>query len=339
MKAAVYYAMDDVRVEERPIPQISDDEILLKMLACGLCGGEAMPWYKKAQPKVLGHEPIGEVVELGSKVTGTKAGERLFVHHHVASMSSHWSRRGNFTCDPHFEATNIVPGGVCEYFKISQEHLEKDCFALPEDMDTAVATTIEPWACVIGGLKQCFVQPGDTVAVVGCGFMGQGFVHLAPLFGAGRVVALDLSDWRLKRALELGASQVINPESDDPVSVLRDCNDGLLADVAVAAAPSKGAWEQARALVGRGGTLHLGAPLEPGTPWTQDGADAYFGEVKITSKFSADHRDTYQCFRLLKAGRISPERAITHRFSIGKAPEAFRMLVDAQESLKIVMQP
>lgn len=339
MKAAVYHAIDDIRVEERPIPKIGPDEVLLKTLACGLCGGEAMPWYKKSEPKVIGHEPIGEVVEVGNNVIRVTPGDRVFVHHHVASMSSHWSRRGAFTRDPHFEKTNITPGGVCEYFKITKEHVEKDCFILPDDMPTEVATTIEPWACVIGGLKQCFIQPGDTVAVVGCGFMGQGFVHMAQLFGAGHVVGLDFSDWRLLKAMEMGATQTINPGTVDPIDALRTDNDGLLADVVIATAPSKSAWKQAAALVEKGGTLHLGAPLAPGTDWVQDGAAAYFNEVKVTSKFSADHRDTYQYYRLLKSGRVSPEKVISHRFSFDQAPEAFRMLVDAQESLKIVMLP
>ncbi len=86
MKAAVYYAHDDIRVEERPIPEIGPDDILLKTLASGLCGGEAMPWYKKAGGKVLGHEPVGEVVAVGRNVSDYKLGERLFINHHVGRV-------------------------------------------------------------------------------------------------------------------------------------------------------------------------------------------------------------------------------------------------------------
>ena len=339
MKAAVYYALDDIRLEERPIPQIGLNEVLLKTLACGLCGGEAMAWYKKSQPKVIGHEPIGEVVEVGRNIKGVSVGERLFIHHHVASVNSHWSLRGHFTRDPYFEKTNIVPGGVCEYYKVSEEHILKDTFAIPDSMSTERATTIEPWACVIGGLKTCRIQPGDTVAVVGAGFMGQGFVHLAPFFGAGKVFALDFSDWRLEKATEMGATHAINPKEVDPVVEIRKNNGGLLADVVVVIAPSQAAWNQALALVEVGGTIHLGAPLAPGTPWTRDGAASYFDEITVTSKFSADHIDTFNYFRLLNSGRIFPEKVITHRFGIEDAPKAFRMLVEAQESLKIIVYP
>lgn len=339
MKAAVYHAIDDIRLETRPIPQIGPDEVLLKTLACGLCGGEAMPWYKKAEPKVIGHEPIGEIVKMGVNIRGRKVGDRLFVHHHVASMNSHWSQRGHYTLDPHFEKTNIIPGGVCEYFKITAEHLDKDCYLLPDWMSVADATTIEPWACVIGGLKTCQIQPGDTVAVVGAGFMGQGFVHLAPSFGAGNVFALDFSDWRLAKAKEMGATHVINPKSEDPVAAIRAANDGLLADIVIVIAPSQSAWAQALALVEKGGTLHLGAPLAPGTDWTRDGAQAYFNEITVTSKFSADHNDTYAYFRLLKSGRVKPSLTITHHFEIEESAKAFEMLVNAQESLKMIVYP
>lgn len=339
MTAAVYYGLHDIRVEERPVPEIGSGEMLLKTLACGLCGGEAMPWYKKSQPKVIGHEPVGEVVAVGEDVKDFRRGERLFVHHHVASMNSHWSLRGHYTKDPYFEKTNIIPGGVCEYYKVTADHLVKDCYRIPDEMTVEAASTIEPWACVIGGLKTCQIQPGDTVAVVGAGFMGQGFVHLAPFFGAGKIFALDFSDWRLQKAVELGATHTINPKTADPVEAIRENNDGLLADIVVVVAPSQQAWQQALALTEKGGTLHLGAPLAPGTEWTRDGADAYFDELTVTSKFSADHIDTYNYFRLLTSGRVSPEKAITHHFDITDAPAAFKMLVEAQDSLKIIMYP
>ena len=339
MKAAIYYAVDDIRVETRPVPEIGPDDVLLKTLACGLCAGEAMPWHKKGPPKVLGHEPVGEVVEVGRNVSEFKVGERLFVNHHVGRARSHWSLRGHFTRDPYYATTRLDPGGVCEYYRVTADHLRMDVHRIPPSISNEAATTIEPWSCVLGGLKTCGVQPGDTVAVVGAGFMGQGFVHMAPLFGAGKVVALDFSDWRLRKALELGATHVVNPKSTDPVEALRALNHGLLADVVVATAPSPQAWDQALALTEVGGTLHLGAPLAPGKTWARDGNRAYFDEIAVTSKYSSDHRDTYSDFRLLDAGRVKVEKAITHFFDIADAPKAFKTLVDAGESLKIVVYP
>lgn len=339
MRAAVYHALDDIRMEERPVPQIGPDDVLLKSLACGLCGGEAMAWYKKSEPKVLGHEPVGEIVEVGKNVTDFKVGERLFVNHHVGRVQSHWSLRGRYTRDPFYTSMKLNPGGVCEYYKVTGQHLRMDVHRIPEHMSNEMATTIEPWSCVIGGLKNCGIQPGDTVAVVGAGFMGQGFVHMAPLFGAGKVVALDFSEWRLNKARELGATHTINPSKTNPVDAMRALNNGLLADTVIVIAPNQKAWEAALELVEVGGTLHLGAPLPPDTPWVRDGNRAYFDEITITSKYSSDHHDTYSYFRFLDAGRINAGAAISHHFDMEDSAEAFKTLVDAGESLKIIVYP
>ena len=339
MTTAVYHALDDIRIEQRPVPEIGPDDVLLKTLACGLCGGETMAWYKKSQPKVLGHEPIGEVVEVGANVTNYKIGERLFVNHHVGRVQSHLSLRGRFTRDPYYSSMKLNPGGVCEYYAVTAQHLRMDVHRIPDTMTTAEAITIEPWSCVMGGLKHCNIQPGDTVAVVGGGFMGQGFVHMAPLFGAGKVVALDFSDWRLEKAREFGATHTINPKLEDAVVTMRELNNGRLADTVIVIAPFASAWAQAEALVEAGGTLHLGAPLAPGEEWVRDGNKAYFDEITITSKYSSDHTDTYSYFRLLEAGRIDAKRAITNHFDIKDSAEAFKMLVEAEKSLKIVVYP
>ena len=338
MQAAVQHAIDDIRLEERPIPAIGPGEMLLKTLACGLCGGETMAWYK-TEPKVLGHEPVGEVVETGAGVTDFKVGDRVFVNHHVGRINSHMSRRGHFTRDPFYKTMKLDPGGVCDYYRVTAQHLAMDAHKLPDNISTEAAVTIEPWSCVLSGLKTCHIQPGDTVAVVGAGFMGQGFVHLAPLFGAGKVVALDFSDWRLAKAMEFGATHTINPNAEDAVEAMRALNSGRLADTVIVIAPFPSAWDQALKLVETGGCLHLGAPLPPNTEWVRDGNAAYFDQITVTSRYSSDHTDTYSYIRLLDAGRIKAEDAISHRFDIKDSAEAFRMLVEAEKSLKIVVYP
>ena len=340
MRVGVYYAPGDIRVEQHPVPEIGPGEILVRTLATALCAGEAMEWYStKDGGKVLGHEPVGRVVAIGDGVEGLELGDRVFVNHHVGRMQSHWAVRGRYTKDPYYKNNRLFPGAMAEYFRASAAHVAADVHVLDDSIPDAVATTIEPWSCVLGGLKQCLIQPGDTVAVVGAGFMGLGFVHMAPLFGAGSVISLDLSDWRLGKARELGATATINPASVDPADALRELNRGLLADVVIVTAPSIAAWDSAVSLVEPGGNLHLGAPAPPGSNFVLDGADAYFSEVTINSKYSADHRDTFQFIRLLESGRVNPAAAITHQLPLSELPTGFAMLSEAGESLKIVMLP
>ena len=339
MDVGVYYGPGDVRIERREVPRFGRDEMLVETVAAGLCASEALEWYsKRVGGKVLGHEPVGRVAALGDRVAGLEVGDRVFVNHHVGRMNSHWAVRGRFTKDPYFKANRLHPGAMAEYFLVGAAHLRADVHVLDDAIEDAVATTIEPWSCVLGGLKQCMIQPGDTVAVVGAGFMGLGFVHMAPLFGAGSVIALDLSDWRLAKAVELGATATINPATCDSDEALRAINRGLLADVVVLTAPSAAAFASARALVEPGGTLHVGAPGPPGSQFVLDGTEAFLSEVTINSKYSADHRDTYQFIRLLESGRVDPRLAITHELPLRRLSEGFEMLTRAEESLKIVIR-
>ena len=152
-------------------------------------------------------------------------------------------------------------------------------------------------------------------------------------------MALDFSDWRLERAREFGATHTINPKQEDAVDAMRALNNGRLADTVIVIAPFPSAWEQALALVEIGGCLHLGAPLPPETDWVRDGNAAYFDQITVTSRYSSDHTDTYSYIRLLEAGRIKADQAISHRFRLDDSAEAFRMLVEAEKSLKIVIYP
>lgn len=340
MRVGIYYAADDIRVERRPVPPIAEDEMLVKVTATALCAGEAMEWYStKEGGKILGHEPVGTVAQVGSKVVDFAPGDRVFVNHHVGRMASHWSIRGHETMDPFYKQNRLDPGAMTEYFRVSAHHLRADVHRVPEQIEDDVATTIEPWSCVLAGLKSCGIQPGDTVLVIGAGFMGMGFIHMAHLFGAGRVIASDFSEWRRGKALALGATDTLDPSSDGLPARLREINGGLLADVVVVTAPSVAAWQSAVDLVEKGGTIHLGAPGRPGSDWVLDAADQYFSEVTITSRYSADHRSTYQYIRLLASGQVDPRPAITHRFSLDDLPEAFKLLQAQGDSLKIVLHP
>ncbi|MDR2566855.1 MAG: alcohol dehydrogenase catalytic domain-containing protein [Bifidobacteriaceae bacterium] len=335
----VYHGPRDIRLETRPVPRPGPDEALIRITATALCAGEAMDWYS-ARPggKVLGHEAVGVVAAVGPTASGVAVGDRVFVNHHVGSLRSPQALRGHFTIDPAYRSTRLDPGAMASYARVSAAHLATDTRLVPPSIPDDVATTIEPWSCVLGGLKTCGIQPGDTVLVLGGGFMGLGFAHMAPLFGAGRVLVSDYSAWRRGKALALGASQAINAGGDVPAQV-RAANGGRLADVVVAAVPAAAVFAQARSLVEAGGTIHLAAPGRPGDTWGQDAAEAYFSEVAITSKYSADHRDTFQYLRLLEAGRVDPSPAITHHFPLSQLPEAFRLLQAADESLKIVLYP
>ena len=154
MKAVIYYNNHDVRLEERPVPEIGPGELLVKVEACGLCGSELTEYYMIPRaPLVMGHEPSGTVVKVGQGVTKFKLGDRVTVHHHVGCMSCHQCQRGNFSLCENFRKSRIDPGGMCEYFRVPTENARFDTLILPDNVSFETGTLVEPIACTMRGVK------------------------------------------------------------------------------------------------------------------------------------------------------------------------------------------
>lgn len=340
MRVAMYYKNNDVRTEEKPVPDIGPGEILVQTVACGLCGGETMEWYLASRaPKVLGHEPTGIVVSAGPGVDKFVPGDRVHVHHHAPCMSCHFCHRGRFTLCESFSKSNLDPGGFAEYFRAPADLVRFDTLKLPPNVSFEAGTIIEPMACTLKGIRQTPLHPGDTVAVIGLGFMGMCYLELLTLEPAGKIFALDFSEWRLEKALSLGATHGLNPANEDVQEKLRDLNHGRGADAVFVTAPTLKAWESGLALVERGGQLHLGAPPPPGEIWPVDSNALYFSEVQINSTYSAHHVDTQAVLDLLEAGRVNADALITHRFGLDGVEKAIQLLLGAGDSLKSLIYP
>jgi L-iditol 2-dehydrogenase len=339
MRAAVYYTNNDIRVEERHVPAIGPGDVLVKTEACGLCGGEAMEWYLAPRaPKILGHEPAGVIVEVGEGVTDYAIGDRVFVHHHVPCNYCRDCQRGASTYCASYSKTGIDPGGFADYFRVPAENVP-EMLKLPESVSFEEACVIEPMSDCLYGIQMLPVVSGDTIAVQGVGFMGLCFVQLARLYPYARIVALDFSDWRLERALEMGATHVINPKREDAAETLRAINGGRLADAVVSTAPSAKAWEAALGLVGKGGTLHVNAPPHPDERATVDPNQLYFSGITINNGYSSTKAETNAVLEFLTAGRVDAKSLITHRFGFDGAAEGIELIVTAGESIKSVIIP
>src|SRR4030066_1240106 len=166
MKVAVYYRNDDIRIEERPIPVISDKEILVKMKASGICGTDVMEWYRiKKTPRILGHEMAGEIASVGKRVEGFKNGDRVFVSHHVPCYKCRLCSQGNYTACESLHSGNYDPGGFAEFIRVPEEHVRYGTFLLPEGMTYDDGTMIEPLACAIAGQSQLGLKEGRTVLI------------------------------------------------------------------------------------------------------------------------------------------------------------------------------
>lgn len=339
MKVAKLYSFNDIRIEEMSLPDVGPDEALIKVRASGICSGDVMPWYiEKKAPLVLGHEPAGEIVITGREVKDFKEGDRVFVHHHAPCMHCILCKRGDYVQCETWRSSKIIPGGIAEYILIPGVNLQNDSLRLPDSLSYEDAVLIEPVACVNKSLRRSMIKSGDTVLVIGLGVMGMLHIMLAPEFGASRVIGVDMNVFRLKKAVELGADDVIDLNKMSLADGILSSTEGRGADVVIVGPNSAEAMISGIESAAPGGTVVLFTPAKPGEELTIDPNYIYFRDINIVSSYSCGPDDTRAAVGFFERGIISAERLVTHRFGIEEAGEAYRTVADAKDSLKVLIR-
>jgi L-iditol 2-dehydrogenase len=344
MKVAKLYSFNDIRIEDIPVPEIGPGDALIKTKASGICSGDVMPWYiEKKAPLILGHEPAGEIVNVGSKVKLLKPGDRVSPHHHAPCLTCRYCRRGDHVQCETWKNTKIIPGGISEYILIPETNLNNDTLKLPENMSFEDGTLIEPLACVLKGIKRMGFKlensslQGRTVLVIGLGVMGQLNILITKRFGASRVIGVDRVQYRLKKAKEFGADDVIDISGESLVDSLRRLTDDDMTDLAIVCPNSAEAMKEGIFSVSSGGTVLFFTPAKPDERLIIDPNYLYFRDINIITSYSCGPADTKKALELIEEGVINAEKLVTHRFPIEKTAEAFRLVAEAKESLKVLI--
>lgn len=319
MRAAVYEGGGRITIATRADPAAGPGEIVLRMRACGMCGSDLMQWYQDPRaPVVLGHEPVGEVVDTGSGVAFA-VGDRVFAHHHVPCFECPLCRRGRQTLCERFRATAIDPGGFAEYIRVPAPNVAHDVLLLPPELDDVAATLVEPVACIVRGQRLAGVAPGALVAVVGAGSMGLLQIQVAHALGAGVVVAVEPDVARAEIARRLGA---IVADGLDAAAV-RAALAGDLADQVFVCTHAPSAIAESIHMAAPAGVVQLFAVPEPGHSVRLDLGAVFFREVAIQSTYSAGPDDTREALALLAAKRIDPAGIITHRVPLAETQRGY----------------
>jgi L-iditol 2-dehydrogenase len=339
MRAAVYYNNSDVRVEERPVPQIGAGEILVKVVASGICGSDVMELYRiKKAPLVLGHEIAGEIAAVGEGVTRYKPGDRVFVSHHIPCNTCHYCLRGYHTACETLHTTNYDPGGLAEYIRVPRLNVDRGVFLLPDEVSYDAGVFVEPLACVVRGQRVANLHPGQTVLLLGSGISGLLHLLLAQSLGAGRIAATDISAFRLDMARQFGASGVFDAREDIPAR-LREINDGRLADLVIVCTGVLSAFKQALQSVDRGGTILCFATTEPGVDLPVPINEFWRNEIKLVPSYGNSPLDATVAIELIRSGRVPVERMITHRLPLEQTGLGFRLMAEGGDSMKVVIEP
>ncbi|MDP8257122.1 MAG: zinc-dependent dehydrogenase [Candidatus Alcyoniella australis] len=340
MRVAMYYNNADVRVESQPIPKLGPGEMLVRVRASGICGSDVMFWYRRHKvPLVLGHEIAGEIVQLGPGVEGWQVGERVAASHHVPCNTCHYCRRGmQTTCDT-IRSTTFDPGGFSEYVRLPAINVDRGTYRLPESVSFEEGTFAEPVACALHGNRRSQMQIGDTVLVLGSGIAGLLHIHCARALGAGLIVATDINDYRLSTAMNFGADHALSADQLTP-ELLRELNNGLLADVVIICASATSVFEQALQCLERGGTLLVFAPTGPDVKLPLDFNEIFWRTQRtITTSYAGAPADHIRALELIRAGSLRVSEMITHRLPLERSQEGFGLVERGDESIKVIIEP
>ncbi len=338
MLAAVYHSNDDIRIEEFPLPEPEEGEILIRVRASGICGSDLMEWYRLPKaPVVLGHEVSGEVVETGEGVRMFSKGDRVVATHHVPCDACRYCRTGKHTNCPMIKKSGFTPGGFSEYLGIASPNVERGVFRLPDHVSFEEGAFAEPLGCVIRAVQAMGVSPGESVAILGAGTAGLLCLQYLLYLGSGPVFVTDSSRFRLGLAKQFGAAEIFDPK-EDLVSLLTECNSGYRPDAVIVCTGACSAVKSAFNLVSPAGKVLFFAPSDPNFTLDIPFNEYWWSGLRVTSSYAAAPRDMGNALSLIEKGCVDVKNMITHRFSLTDAAKGFALARNPGESLKIIIE-
>jgi L-iditol 2-dehydrogenase len=337
--AAFYYNNHDVRIEEIPVPSIGKEEVLLKVKASGICGSDVIEWYRIPKaPLVLGHEATGVIGRIGDKVADVEVGDRVFVSHHIPCNQCRYCQRGNHTACHTLHTTNYYPGGFSQFIRVPKINVKFGIYKLPVDMSFEEGTFVEPLGCVSRGQRLSNLQKTDTLLIIGGGISGILHAQLAKFKGVKNIVVADINPYKLELAKKFGANHALNAKDNLPQR-LKEVNDGHLADQVIVCTGATTAAIAALDCVESGGTILYFAVPDPTVNLLVPINQFWRNEITIRTSYGAAPTDLETSLKMLATGKFNVKDMITHRLSLREAQEGFRLMAEADKSLKIILEP
>jgi L-iditol 2-dehydrogenase len=347
MLAAVYHGPNDIRVEEVPLPQISINEMLIKVQSASICGTDLRIFhgnhrmYGRGTIRIPGHEVVGTIDSLGYSVNGFSVGERVFIAPNMGcGHCSHCVSGNNNLCTTYDAIGVTIDGGFAEYMRVPANSIQQgNVIRISEEVDPAVAALMEPFACVLRGQNALHIKPGDVVLIIGAGPIGVMHMKLAKMRGAGRVIVSEPMKDRAEQVKLLGADLVVNPLDENLEAVLLRESAGKGADVIIVAAPVHAAQESALTLAAVGGRINFFGGLPKDRPTINfDSNLVHYKELIVTGTTACSTHDCWQAAQIVNAGLIDLAPLVSQRFPLKDAVAAFAAAED-RKSLKIVLEP
>jgi len=345
MKAVVYYAPKDIRVEKVPVPACGDDEIRVKVDACAVCGTDLKTYLhgnpRIKPPKVMGHEFTGIVETVGEQVTNFSTGKRIVMATSVSCGGCYYCQKGfNNLCIDLAPMGFTYPGGMAEYITIPARALANGhVIKVPKEVKAEHAALAEPLSCTVNCAENCGIEAGQTLVVIGAGPMGIMNACAARQFGAAKIIIAEINEVRLKQAESFDFDLVVNSAQEDLTQIVRNETDGIGADVVIVAAPAAGPQEQAIDFVRKHGTVCLFASLPVGENMLSlDSRIIHYGEIRVVGTSDSTPKQATKAVELLSAGSIPADRLASHVLGLDDILEAYELMQSGQ-ALRVVLKP
>ena len=344
MKVAVLTGPGKLEFQEKPIPKALAAEAVVKIEYCGICGSD-VHCYRDAllfpPGTVLGHEITGVISEAGEKVERFKVGDRVVVRPSAECGQCFWCQNGEISVCPNrrLRAIGQQPGkdgGFAEFVKI--EYPDQMLFKLPDHVSLKDAALIEPMAVSLHAIRSSRLKPGDRVVVIGAGLIGLLVIQFLKLSGAGRIIALEISETKAKLAQEMGANIVLNPLSEkDMKGKIFSLTDGTGGDIVYECAGVPVALQSAIEYVRRRGQILVVGVHEKDVPLSL--LKMLLWEIEMQAVLGNADEFKY-VIEFLEQGRMNTKHLISDVIPLSALEEkGMKRLLSSPDLVKILLQP
>jgi threonine dehydrogenase-like Zn-dependent dehydrogenase len=348
MKAAVYVEPGLMEIREVPVPEVGPMDALLKVRACGICGSDLHSYklgFYVEPGQIMGHEFVGDVVEVGSAVNGVEPGTRAMGFTIGICGTCYWCQSGSLgNCPQAFKNSTGYgkPGAFAEYVKIENALPGLTFHPIPDKMSDEEAATLEPVSVAAFTVEMTGAKEGDKVAVLGAGLIGNATMQAFKSVPVEKVVVSELSPLRIRMARELGADAVVDAANEDVLERMKEelgvgpyhFGEGAMADIVVDAAGGRDTFAQALEIVRSAGTVALVGLPE---------GDQVVNTTKIVHKspriIGCLGAIYPKAIELISEGKVRTQPLITHTFGLDDINEAFSIQMDASQSIKVLIKP
>src|SRR5579872_2503997 len=342
MTAAVLYGKEQLQIEIVDVPKLGPGDVLVRVRAALTCGTDVKVFRRGyharmiTPPALFGHELAGDIVAMGDNVEGFRIGQRVMAANSAPCGKCYYCRR-----DQENLCTDLLfnNGAYAEYIRIPARIVEKNMHQLPEHISYQDAALVEPLACVLRGLEETGIRPGDSVAITGLGPIGLMFVRLAKVYGA-RVIAIGRRKTQLERAANMGADDVICTATvPHPASMVRQLTKGRGADIAIEAVGKPETWHWAVDMVRRGGTVNFfgGCPNESRV--SLDTSLLHYSEITCKASFHFTPAHIRKALDIVSNGDISAKDFVNGEEPLTNLLEVMRHLMSHNGHLKTAIIP